>query len=60
MFIEDMIKFYSQPCFHAGRLTSFFKFPVKRLRAGCNSGNIIFIVVLGSLNTTSVVACFLT
>ena len=60
MFIEDMIKFYPQPRFHAGRQASFLQFPVKCLRTGCKSGNIIFLVLLGSLNTTSVVACFLT
>ena len=37
----------------AGRLTSFFKYPVKRLFAGCKGGNNIFLVPLDPLKTTS-------
>ena len=37
----------------AGRLTSFFKYPVKRLFAGCKGGNNVFLVLLDPLKTTS-------
>lgn len=40
-------------------LRLFLKYTVERLRAGCKSGNNDFFVLLGSLNTTSLVACFL-
>ena len=39
--------------------TSFLKHPLKILRAGCKGGNITFLVILGSQNTSSLVACFL-
>ena len=56
---DFMINFYPQPRFHTGLLAFFFKYLVKRVRAGCKSGNIVFLVLLGPLNTTSLVACFL-
>ena len=34
-------------------LTSFFKYPVKRLFAGCKGGYIVFLVLLDPLKTTS-------
>ena len=37
----------------AGRLRSFFKYPVKRLLAGCKGGNNVFLVLLDPLKTTS-------
>ena len=38
----------------------FLKHPLKLLRAGCKGGKgITFLVILGPLDTTSLVACFL-
>ena len=37
----------------------FLKHPLKLLRAVCISGNITFLVLLGHLNISSLVACFL-
>ena len=59
MFFNDMRRFYPQPRSHAGVLTSFFKTPLKLLRVVCISGNITFLVLLGHLNISSPVACFL-
>ena len=56
---DFMINFYPQPRVHTGLLAFFFKYLVKRVRAGGKSGNIVFLVLLGPLNTTSLVACFL-
>lgn len=37
----------------------FLKHPLKLLCAGCKVGNITFLLILGPLNTTCLVACFL-
>ena len=54
-----MINCHHQPHSTQGFCRCFLKYPVKCLRAGCKSGNIVFLVLLGPLNTTSLVACFL-
>ena len=54
-----MINFHPEPRFHTGLFALFFKIPRKTPPCRLQSGNIVFLVLLGPLNTTSLVACFL-